>query len=145
MVLMRFRAFSAVVADNQYANLGLMLTGTLARIQKILKMLVKENENGIDIEESHLVGDSIGNESLDFGVVLSREEAEKIAAGLNAKVDEAPDDQESVQSKNLKKRKSGIAEGMSRHKGSESTLLKPTKKKRKKKGGDEFDDLFSSL
>lgn len=66
------RAFSTVVADGQYANLGLMLMGLLAQIRAIVQSLrpeleVKEEAKSDMPEEP--VG---GSERVDFGEVVKR-------------------------------------------------------------------------
>ena len=38
-----YLAFSQVVADNQYASLGLMLVGTLAKVKKVIESLRGES------------------------------------------------------------------------------------------------------
>jgi len=131
-----YLAFSAVVADNQFASLGLMLVGTLARAQKVIKPLRKEIERDKDAEPD--LNDALmGQEGLDFGEVIKREETEKNRVGMAEEDGEA-----NFVLKNLKKHK-----GMDEPKDEireESTPAKP-RKKRKKKGGDELDALFGTL
>jgi ribonuclease MRP protein subunit RMP1 len=122
-----------------------MLTGTLARVQKILKSLMKKREDEDADRSLDISGDLSTHEAHDFGEVLKREETQKITADWGGVEDEEVDAQDvSVEAKKSKK-KSITMEGLRKHGGSDSTLSKPPKKKKKKKKGDEFDDLFGSL
>lgn len=145
------RAFSNVVADNQYAALGLMLMGTLARVQTVLNELggnggvdadadggeeLEGEENEISIEEKD--GEAREIET-DLGEVMSREAVADI---------ERDDDQ--VQLKKLKKSKrkaktDGDEDEVAGVADVEGSLPAKRPKKKRKKGGDAFDDLFAGL
>ena len=145
------RAFSNVVADNQYAALGLMLMGTLARAQTVLNELggnggvdadgdggeeLEGEENEISIEEKD--GEAREIET-DLGEVMSRE----------AVADIERDDDE-VQLKKLKKSKrkaktDGDGDEVAGAANGEGPLPAKRPKKKRKKGGDAFDDLFAGL
>src|SRR5438477_6991722 len=81
-VLTRFhlpRAFSTVVADNQYAALGLMLLGTLARIAKIMGLESLPSPPAAPEGTSAARQDTKSvaqtpDPDLDLGVVVSRAE-----------------------------------------------------------------------
>ncbi|CZT06090.1 uncharacterized protein RCO7_05134 [Rhynchosporium graminicola] len=138
-------AFSNVIADNQYAALGLMIMATLARVQTLLKSLDKESESESENGDPDLppsAAKGLDAESVDIargtdlGEVVSREDV----------VDMEEDD--GVDIKRLKKKKKkrervedeGEAESAA---GVAATPAKRPKKKRKK--GDAFDDLFAGL
>jgi ribonuclease MRP protein subunit RMP1 len=128
------RAFSAVVADNQFANLGLMLVGTLARFQKIigpLKRGVEDEENDkLEVKDS-----LVGQDGHDFGEVIEREAAEEISAEVTRTVE---DEEDLV----VQNRKRSMAEA----KDDSVAEIRPLKKKKKrKKDYDEFDALFGRL
>jgi len=139
-----YLAFSALVADNQYANLGLMLMGTLARIRKIVQSLRKEVEDEDDdaeIKVEVLLGE---DEIPDLGEVIMREDAQMtspvaVEGGENAGA--------SVESKKNKKKRRLAVEDLGEDSTIESAPSKPRekKKKKKRKDHDEFDDLFDSL
>jgi ribonuclease MRP protein subunit RMP1 len=136
-------AFSAVVADNQYAVLGLMLLGTLGRLGKVLGGVdlpvedVGEKEHGgIEIAVEGEGGEWTGagqeddmGAGEDLGVPLQRGDV------LQSEGEEGH--------KSEKKR--------SRVEGEEedATVETPTpaakKKKKKKKHGDAIDDIFAGL
>ncbi|KAG9235507.1 hypothetical protein BJ875DRAFT_542060 [Amylocarpus encephaloides] len=148
MVERWYFAFSTVVADNQYASLGLMLIGCLARFQSVTRDLC--DEYGFEIE---VLGDETMNEAGevpvlqaeqegakedDLGEIISRED---VVEGFDDSVlvqDETPPD---VKSEKKKKRKKAEEEIVVE----EVTPEKRQKKKKKRKKGDAFDDLFGSL
>lgn len=134
---MVYRAFSAVVADNQFANLGLMLVGTLARAQKVLKALRKEVEGERDAEpESN--DTLIGYGDLDFGEVIKREEAEMDGVAV-AEENEQPTFEKQ------KKQSRGIETDETNDEIEKEPVPVKQRKKRKKRGGDELDALFGTL
>lgn len=146
------RAFSQVVKDNQYSALGLMLLGTLARIQKALQVLSDRREDEeLWEEESMMVVVDVGDENkvdgkeemegVDFGEKILREEV--VTHGGEEGDGEAVEVQKL--SKGKEKRKSELAGAEVGKNGGESTPTKKPKKKKRKKGGDVFDDLFDSL
>ncbi|PVH85421.1 hypothetical protein DL98DRAFT_568206 [Cadophora sp. DSE1049] len=142
-----FLAFSNVVADNQYAALGLMLMGTLARVQTALKELGREREDGDgegavdekEISREEKEGDARETEA-DLGVVVSRE------AVLRTEGDD-DDEVQLKKSKKLKRRERAEKEeegAAGAEAGGDAPPAKRPKKKRKK-GGDALDDLFAGL
>ncbi|KAK0100979.1 hypothetical protein ONS95_013032 [Cadophora gregata] len=140
-----FLAFSNVVADNQYAALGLMLMGTLARLQTVMKDLGRERENGGGDVEEDCEGDEKEIAPLekdddarkaDLGEVVSREGV----LGIEGHVD---DEMQLKVSKKLKRRDKA-ERGEESAIGGEAPPAKRPKKKRKK-GGDAFDELFAGL
>jgi ribonuclease MRP protein subunit RMP1 len=139
------RAFSNLVADNQYAVLGLMLLGSLARIQKIVEPYRKEKDD--KGEDQGVISDELlGNVDLDLGEVIERVED----MDPTEQRDEATHDEDGVEIKKSektkrKKRTAALAskkEPLNRA-VVESTPSKQPKKKRKK--GDFIDDLFDSI
>ncbi|TVY28625.1 Ribonuclease MRP protein subunit rmp1 [Lachnellula hyalina] len=147
-----YLAFSTLVADNQYAALGLLLVGVLARLRTVVKMLGKEL--GVEIEMGEIEKSvSEGIEEVlemkeggdDFGEVISRG---AIEVGVGGNVVEALDEDQVEEpalrmSKKEKKRRKQVEEVKVGNEVVDSTSSKRPKKKRKK--GDAFDDLFSSL
>jgi ribonuclease MRP protein subunit RMP1 len=147
--LMKCRAFSTLVADNQYAALGLLLIGILARLRTVLEVLGKEL--GIEIEIEEIESPALVEEkevkapqndvSDDFGEVVSR-------TAVTVEEDNVlgEDDQESPvvsKKKDGKKKRKEVEEAQKGKEAMDSTPSKRPKKKRKK--GDAFDDLFSGL
>lgn len=136
---MRYRAFSAVVADNQYAVLGLMLIATLARVKSVLSPFGNVNEG---INEKEIVEESMAENSEkqvagdDFGEVVKRDEN-----AIPAEADEQ-DEEIGFRFRKSKKQKAG-ARASSLEVEVGSTYKQRMKKKRKK--ADAFDDLFDSL
>lgn len=147
-----YLAFSALVADNQYANLGLMLLGSLARIKKIIQPLRNEVEDEKEDVDSKIYELSHGSGQLDLGEVIPREDVEMTNRVTRAK-DEGEKDVDAgadtgadadVQRKK-KKKKITTAKEWEEDAGVELTPPKPRKVKKKRKDYDEFDDLFGSL
>lgn len=134
-MLMSARAFSAVVADNQYAALGIMLLGTLARIRTTIAPLRKDEEKGGDMEDSEIKTSQIAGLE-DLGVAVSREEVKRISERGDEVASE--DGQDSIEEKKPKKKRSD----------SHKQVLGSTPSKRpnkRRKRVDAFDDLFDKL
>ncbi|KAJ8068429.1 hypothetical protein OCU04_003986 [Sclerotinia nivalis] len=143
-----YLAFSQLVADNQYATLGLMLMGCLARLYKILeslRVLTAEElaeKAGIVKEEVKVNEPEIGE---DLGEKIVRDAPASEMVGDTQKEEKNEEEDSEVKKLKIKKRKQE-GEALERKTSkSDSTPAKPPKKKRKKKGGDAFDDLFDSL
>jgi ribonuclease MRP protein subunit RMP1 len=160
---MRSRAFSNLVADNQYSALGLMLLGALARVKSILGRLMVEQgihvglletaetieDEGQPAQEEVAIADAGCD---DFGELVDREEIIGDIEGHRENLNEEGDgevaeeviNQAATEKKaRLKKRigpSTDMDEGLAK---GESRPSKPPKKKRKK--GDAFDDLFDIL
>ncbi|KAI9641558.1 RNase MRP subunit [Ciborinia camelliae] len=145
------RAFSQLVADNQYASLGLMLMGCLARFYKVLgalKVLTAEEiaERDGTVKETARVNEpEIGE---DLGEKIVRDIPTSVVTEDDERV--GKEEEKYVELKKLKPKKrkqEGEVSDKTTSKlpSSGSTPAKPPKKKRKKKGGDAFDDLFDSL
>lgn len=128
-----FLAFSMLVADNQYAALGLMLLATLARVRKLVLPLMgskaEDVEGAMDIQE---------HGGLDLGEVIQRNEI----VGGSAKEDEE-DVQAGFEVKKPKEKRESREQEPHLNRPIDSTPTKRPKKKRKK--GDAFDDIFDSL
>jgi ribonuclease MRP protein subunit RMP1 len=143
------RAFSAVVADNQYAALGLMLLGTLARVKTVIRPLGKKEID--DEQEVEVVGKSedlaedVGD---DLGEVVMRETLDSLSVENDEQVPDEADEDDEFRLQNRRsteKRKRTSETGESRTEATvERTPTKPSKKKKRKKG-DVFDVLFDSL
>jgi ribonuclease MRP protein subunit RMP1 len=145
------RAFSNLVADNQYSALGLTLLGSLARVRSVMGKLLEDEEEGVAEaevrDETSMQGVEIGD---DLGEVVSREE---ILGDVKDSRDDVDEEVEFEQKKSGEQeegepseetQKPTIAKPLKRMKIQETaTASKPPKKKRKR--GDAFDDLFSSL
>jgi len=143
------RAFSTLIADNQYAALGLLLIGILARLRSVLKFLGKELGIEIEMEEIEspvLVEGKQANAPEneagdDFGEVVARTTVEVAEENLLGE-----EDQESPvlsKKKEGKKKRKEVEATQKAKEVMDSTPSKRPKKKRKK--GDAFDDLFSGL
>ncbi|ELR02489.1 hypothetical protein GMDG_05538 [Pseudogymnoascus destructans 20631-21] len=74
-----YLAFSTVVADNQYASLGLMLMGCLARLNKLISFPKDEDEEINEVVKVEKTTSSHVLEVEDFGEAISREELERSA------------------------------------------------------------------
>ncbi|OBT89839.1 hypothetical protein VE02_00866 [Pseudogymnoascus sp. 03VT05] len=71
-----YLAFSTVVADNQYASLGLMLMGCLARLNKLISFPKDEDEEMDEVVQVEKTASSHVLQLEDFGEAISREELE---------------------------------------------------------------------
>ncbi|KAL5351813.1 Ribonuclease MRP protein subunit rmp1 [Pseudogymnoascus australis] len=71
-----YLAFSTVVADNQYASLGLMLMGCLARLNKLISFPKDEDEEADEVVNMERTTSSHVLQVEDFGEAISREELE---------------------------------------------------------------------
>lgn len=131
------RAFTTLVADNQYAPLGLMLLATLARVRRLILPLRGDTEDE-DAEGIQAALEGIEESGLDLGEVIKRDEIFK------SQEDEKPQAGSEVKKPKDKKRERKGDEDEARSKApAEPTPTKRPKKKRKK--GDAFDDIFDSL
>lgn len=135
------RAFSALTADNQYAALGLMLMGTLARMQRVIGSLRKKEEPGEDLIGEGGGESLVGNNELDLGEVVKRVDTEGEIAGEPSAPEEQGVDGSRV--KKAKKRGGMVKDTHQEDKETSSTPSKRPKKKRKKR--DAFDELFDRL
>ena len=160
-------AFSNLVADNQYSALGLVLLGCLARVKSVIRQFVEEEKiEGTD-SEAEVEGDvvmepmTIENERQDdLGEVVDRREIlgnlegplydDEVSGEEQEMLEEqiAPETTEETPrvtiSKQGKNKRMGPPVNRDESLTRETpTPSKPPKKKRKK--GDAFDDLFSSL
>ncbi|KAB8291800.1 hypothetical protein EYC80_006592 [Monilinia laxa] len=146
-----YLAFSQLVADNQYATLGLMLMGCLARLYKVLgnlRVLTAEEiaEKAGTVKETAKVNEPEVGE--DLGEKIVRDAPVPGVTESNSDVEEEVKDDTEVKILKQKKRKpegEGSDKKTSKLSSLDSTPAKPAKKKRKKKGGDAFDDLFDGL
>ena len=157
-------AFSNLVADNQYSALGLVLLGCLARVKSLIRQFVEDEKvEGANSEAEVVVMEfvTVENERQDdLGEVVDRREilgnlegpldADEVSGDEQDILEEqiAPEAAEEIQrvtiSKQGKKKRMGPLVDRDESLTTETeTPSKPPKKKRKK--GDAFDDLFSSL
>ncbi|TGO49684.1 hypothetical protein BOTNAR_0421g00070 [Botryotinia narcissicola] len=145
-----YLAFSQLVANNQYATLGLMLMGCLARLYKVLgalRVLTAEEiaeQAGVVKETPQLneaeIEEDMGEKIVRDVPVSEMEDSQK--------VERKEEDDTDIQKAKPKKRKQDgevVEPKTSKLASSNSTPAKPPKKKRKKKGGDAIEDLFSGL
>jgi ribonuclease MRP protein subunit RMP1 len=132
------RTFTTLVADNQYAPLGLMLLATLARVRKLILPLRGDTEDN-EAEGIQAALEGIEKSGLDLGEVIKRDEIFK-----SQEDEEKPQAGSEVKKPKDKKRERKGDEDEARLKApADSTPTKRPKKKRKK--GDAFDDIFDSL
>jgi ribonuclease MRP protein subunit RMP1 len=115
--LMMYRAFSAIVADQQFANLGLMLLGTLARIRRIIEPYKKEVEPDLEKREHATASMELSNEDdVDYGEVVAREVVESIKPSAKRGIeDDSQDDSELGRKKKTlkgKKKKISVKSGV---------------------------------
>jgi len=96
------------VADNQFANLGLMLVGMLARIRKLIQPFAKEVEDdGIDEAEKLPLGERlVQDDEFDFGEVVKREDLEEISARQKSRKRDIDDDSDSDSDDEIYKKQS---------------------------------------
>ena len=135
------RAFSNLVADNQYSALGLVLLGCLARVKSALAMLVEEAEIAVSIvgEEPSVEIERADGPSDDFGEVERTEGETKLPA-----VEETPQLTMSTLAQ-LESEQPGSPR-IDKRPGQDMVVHAPKPRKKRKEGkGDAFDDLFSSL
>lgn len=125
-----------LVADNQYAALGLMLLATLARVRKLILPLVGEAESKDEGLEDAM--EAVEQSGLDLGEVIPRDEIPGCFAKVNGE-----EVQNGTAMKKLEKVRGPGNEEPPSKASIDSTPTKRPKKKRKK--GDAFDDIFDSL
>lgn len=152
-------AFATLVADGQYAPIGLMAVGVLAEVVAILGTGVGKKAGDIGVGgKVEGEGSKMGEPGVDLGeriervVVAGSDEVGGL--GKEKKRREIIDDDEEVMGSGKKakvvKGEGGEVGRMAGSEGQGSPALMPklkekTKKKKKKKGGDALDDLFSGL
>jgi ribonuclease MRP protein subunit RMP1 len=136
-----YLAFSRLVADNQYAALGLMLLGILARVKRVIEPLRGERDEVMEEvrNEEGLKGDEV----LDFGEVIQREEILDLGRVNEDRPAEEDEENDAASSNSKKKKRSMTTEEAIAPVAEDSNIIKQLKKKRKK--GDAFDDLFAGL
>jgi ribonuclease MRP protein subunit RMP1 len=132
------RAFSNLVADNQYAALGLMLLATLARMNRVISPLALK----AIVTEPVLKEGLVASSAPDGDVVAREDFGERIERGAPTSTKEGNITPKS-DNKAAKKRGFATEETAMNKQVQASATPKPPKKKRKK--GDAFDDLFSGL
>lgn len=73
---MAYRAFTTLVADNQYSALGLMLLATLARIRKLIQPLMGDMPDEYKETEKleHNI-ETVQKGDLDLGEIVARNSA----------------------------------------------------------------------
>jgi ribonuclease MRP protein subunit RMP1 len=130
-----WEAFSGLVGDNQYAALGLMLLGALARLGRVLGLDLKAEEAAGEPNVGHEASREenmavLGHEGVrvdeDLGVPLAREEIVE-----TAEAQKKQNEKENARSQG----EAAVVE----------TEKLPPRKKRKKKHRDAIDELFSGL
>lgn len=132
------------MADNQYANLGLMLMGTLARVWKVVQKLRREVADDEHDAELDINGALIEHDGHDLGEVVRREDAEMTKTIAEVKTVVMQDSEVGVEMKKQKKKMRSIEVEKPGKDATVESISKPQRKK-KKKTHDEFDDLFGSL
>lgn len=163
------RAFTQVAADRQFAQLGLALIGVLAQVEAAMAPFVEsepDTDSADELEPAHAVGAkvdvSVASGGLDpppslgddLGVAISRDE-------LNdddfPSIGDRPVPPLGPPSRKEEKRAITPRPAKAKAEGGSTSKRKDTEpqrtgpkgekkvKKKKKKGGDEFDDLFSTL
>jgi len=97
-------AFSNLVADNQYAAMGLFLLGTLARVRTLIRPLGRERDGDEEVEVGKEVvkeeGGGKEEERYDFGEVVRREDLRELSEDVDV------DGRRNSEVKDTKKRKS---------------------------------------
>ncbi|RKF56454.1 putative ribonuclease mrp protein subunit rmp1 [Golovinomyces cichoracearum] len=147
-----YLAFSNLIADNQYAVLGLMLMGTLASVKNIMQMLIPEEEKN-EKEEKEITSPNNLNQYVsasrqltnqsndDLGEILPRREFQ--VHDLEYCKNEE-DVEEIASSEEFPEHK--ISDQIEKHQNTKKEFVssnKPCKKKRKK--DDFFDNIFDEL
>lgn len=165
-------AFTQVAADRQFAQLGLALIGVLAQVEAAIAPFVGTGPDTDTVDEldrpgvAHTVGArgdvAVALGSLapspglgdDLGVAISRDEIDHEDIASKDEIDlplprpsSRKEEKRGTVSKPEKSKADGRLPRKSQDTEPQRTGLKDGKKvkKKKRKGGDEFDDLFSSL
>ena len=100
-------SFSNLVADNQYAAMGLFLLGTLARVGTLIGPLGREGGGDEEVGVGKKVVEEEGGgkeESYDFGEVVRREDLRELSEDVDV------DGRRDSEVKDTKKRKSVLGE-----------------------------------
>lgn len=127
-------SFSTVVADQQFASLGLMLMSTLARLNKIIIPLQRE----VVVMAPKLV-EEIDPAFEEIGELVMRSSRGKVSLQMDLESDR-PLKMEKAKSEKKPKKAVRTSSMLSL---TDDTPSKPSKKKRKK--GNAINDLFSSI
>lgn len=132
---MKDRAFTSVVADTQFANLGLMLVGSLARVRRVMEPFAsKVVEEPVEASNT-TPGIEEGDDEFDFGVVVSREDfGVKVAREPvdDIRVKKWGDSESEVEEKPKKSKRSKILEMERASDPTSENEEKPSKKSKKR-------------
>ncbi|KAH8683310.1 hypothetical protein BGZ60DRAFT_217128 [Tricladium varicosporioides] len=143
-----YLAFSNIISDNQWSAIGLMLLGSLARFRCVLNEVGRE----IGLEEENIKDQEIKPISLpqqeevkiDMGEVVDRKSLQnsKNREKLSFEVEEVDEEVKVTRMEVIEKSGKEVTKAKKDEK-----IPMPAKrpKKKRKKGGDAFDDLFDSL
>ncbi len=149
---MEYRSFSNVVADNQYAALGLVLIGTLARFTSVIRPFTKEDDldelDELADQKAEQPADDGPGEVNDFGEVVKREDIQ-MDLELDLEKDEKEGDDigkldDDLRGKASIKMRRAVEED-NRANPTEVSAYTPVKMRKKRKNGDTFDEIFDSL
>lgn len=138
------RSFTQLTADNTFAPLGLFLIGVLASINSVLAGLLPPQEasppligsSNTEMRSLQAPAPQFGSGEVDLGVSISRDESQSTRSTAVKRLTEAED---------------AVGVGKAAQDGrasmtmSSETGRSARKRKKRRKDGDEFTDLFSSL
>ncbi len=134
-----------MISDNQYAVLGLMLMGTLAKTQSVTKRWRKEfggcqdEKLELGMEDETSEEKESGAREIDLGEVVRRDGVKGTRMAKNEGGGEVGEGHRG-------KKKRGSVREQEGGKASESVATPAQRpKKKRKKGGDAFDDIFAGL
>lgn len=150
VILTDSSAFSNLTADGQYASLGLTLLGCLAKAQSLIRPFSKIQDITVPdpialIQKTTIaatneddLGEVVSREAVDPAIVDTLEDQHSTASGQDNQFYHVAEkrrknDQKSVNVSNMQEL------------GPASNPNAKKKSKKKRKRGDEFDDLFSTL
>jgi ribonuclease MRP protein subunit RMP1 len=145
-----YRAFSNLIADNQYAALGLVLMGVLARVKRVIRPLgparIVQDENENKLSTSGAANSAV---ILDLGEAVARGELGEVVTKDSDLDEHGEDEDHEVEVRKVKKKRKEPKEAKFKAQMQAQRVVEaiPTQrpKKKRKKGGDAFDDLFAGL
>lgn len=148
MLILVSRAFSTVVADNQFAVLGVVLLSILADLASVLRIRLDSLPGGsfprasVLAEEKEEKGEAIDKGALEATPVASEDVGEVVYRGKDTPV--SAEGSESTPSAAIDTGPAGAMKKKKKEKGKlEDESAVPKKKSRKKKNT--IDDLFNGV
>ena len=134
-----YLAFGGLVADNQYAALGLMLVGTLARLTRVMRPLRAAGEEAVERDNGNSLESQVQYQ--DLGEIVSREGT----AGEEGLDEPGMEDGEYTAALKTSRPKTSPATAEEARNSPVKVSAERKRPKKRRKREDAFDDLFAGL